>query len=559
MDHQIVLQSAELELQYIQAKHVAETIYQEEQARVLRVNLLLSEGAADDLQEQLDAQADKLFNSECFSKDLQTRLDELSEQFQASQDQLKACMRDIDQYQAELNALQTTANENNKTLHEKLALSRELNSLRPELDHLRSLVTSHENVLADKLSLQRELAATQLEIENEKRTVERLKAKQQTAPDPAVQEELEETQKELNEAKKKLSRLEKQNTKLTNSKSAADAARVDELASIKQELESAKERAQKAEDDLKMAQSEPKTDETQIDALKADLAKEKKAVSRAQREALKKQTEWDTQKETLEGKLDAFRTKLRSTKEQLKEAQDELERHEQAKYAQSTAATKARLNGKAKPEDNPKKRNVARFDPDMTIGTPGNGGPVKKARLVGSLGDKSTFSITPFLNKTLSILPESPGQVINDTINEIAAEAEEAEKASKSKQQDRAMSKEPVLPKPKPAERAKSVEPVKQPLKERPNTVKAPALDSVVEEEQEGTEAQEALPKKKKLLGARKNIFDDNEPDGIKKASKDGLGKVKLGLGRKGPKLLAEFSPLKKERRSVSVAPSMIA
>ena len=115
---------------------------------------------------------------------------------------------------------------------------------------------------------------------------------------------------------------------------------------------------------------------------------------------------------------------------------------------------------------------------------------------------------------------------------------------------------------------------VQQPLKDagsRTNVlVKAPALDKVVEEEDgepavllpseqrnssvvasiETTEATMLQPKKKKLLGGRKNIFDNDEPDNVKKP---GLGKIKLGLGKNKPKMLAEFSPLKKDRRTLGV------
>ncbi|KAK5102660.1 hypothetical protein LTS08_003460 [Lithohypha guttulata] len=608
---QSIAQSAELDLKLVQAKHVAELIYQEERARILRVSLLLQEDASDELQEQLEAQEDALHRSESLNEGLQTRLDEMQEQYQAAQDELRACIRDVSQYQTELNALNAAAAENNKQLNEKLALTRELHNLRPELDHLRSVVASQENFLADKLSLQRELTAAQLELENEKRTIERLRQKQQNStPDPAIQEELQETKRELSEANKRMSRLEKQNTKLTSIKPAADAALVDAIESLKAELETTKQRAAQAESALQTAQSTttnttPATEMFQT--LKADLAKEKRAHSRTQREHLKKQTEWDTEKTALDTKLDAFRNKLRSTKEQLKEAQDELERREQAKYAQSTAATKARMTGRAssvQPEhaqtaaqeqQNPRKRNVARFDPDMTIGTPGNGGVAnKKARLThGSttiLADKSTFSITPFLNRTMSILPESPGQIIEDTINEIVEEADRAiaEKEDKAKTAEKTAKAVEVKEKGKPATDARKPNPKEkkptqpQPLKDRSNAstthtgAKAPALDSVVEEDaDEDADQQEQnppkpvvevqpQPKKKKLLGTRKNIFDADEPDGLKKAAGitaggGALGRAKLGLGRNKmntnnkPRLLAEFSPLKKDRRSMSV------
>jgi len=586
---QTAILSAQLELEFERAKQQAEHIYEDERARILRVDLLLQEYANEELQEQLEHVHDvELHQAEDQVEDLSSRLAELEDQYRQTQTELKTCLRDINTYQAEINALNTASTGSTKLLTEKLSLSRELSALKPELEHLRSQATSQQNALADKLSLQRELSTVQVELEQEKRTIQRLK--QQKNDHSAVDEEVEELKQQLAKEKKQAQKLERQIAKRAKEKSTADAALADELESVRQELEDAKRRTQQAERRFEEATKSPTTEDNsaQLGQLRADLTKEKKALAKAEREQLKKSSEWDAQKETLETKLDAFRNKLRSTKEQLKEAQDELERREQAKFAESAAATKARIAGRGasvEPIQNPKKRNVARFDPDMTIGTPGNGGPAaKKPRTtLSTVGDKSTFSITPFLNRTMSVLPESPNAVMNTTINELA---EEAEKES-SKEQDKDKDKQSVAAKKKAAtkettgekaaketheEKAAKKPKAAKPLKEASNArtnavVKAPALDKVVEEDdaEAQTSGQEnsskavavntsettlAEPKKKKLLGARKNIFDDDEPDGIKKAGV--LGKVKLGLGRNKPKLLAEFSPLKKDRRMMN-------
>jgi len=321
----------------------------------------------------------------------------------------------------------------------------------------------------------------------------------------------------------------------------------------------------------------------------------------------------------MEGKLDAFRTKLRSTKEQLKEAQDELERREAAKFAESAKFTAARMHGHPPPQTNtmqpqasavpnPRKRNVARFDPDMTIGTPGQAAVKKPRTTMSNVGDKSTFSITPFLNRTQSILPDTPAEdqhekideAINTTINELAEEADKESNNQKQAQKDEteqpdkeekskakkgtaagqkpAASKEKdtdAPPKPRPSK------PLKESAPSRANkSAKQPTLSKVVEEEGSDSENQApdvqnkpgptttvvepsiseattaAQPKKKKLLNGPRNIFDDDETDGIKKkitlggGGRVGLGKVSLGgFNRIKPKVLAEFSPLKKDRR----------
>lgn len=576
---QVAILSAQLELEFDRAKQQAERIYEDERARILRVDLLLQEYANGELQEQIEHIQDvKLKRSEDQVEDLSTRLAEIEEQYQQTQTELKTCLRDIDTYQAEINALNATAVSSTKLLTEKLALSRELSALKPELEHLRSQATSQQNVLADKLSLQRELSTAQVEIEQERRTIQRLM--QQKNDDSAASEEVEELRQQLAKEKKQVQKLERQITKRANEKSTADAALVDEFESVKQELEDARRKTQHAERKLEEACKANSTSEgnsAQLDQLKADLAKEKRALAKAEREQLKKSSEWDAQKETLETKLDAFRNKLRSTKEQLKEAQDELERREQAKFAESAAATKVRIAGRAasvEPTQNPKKRTVARFDPDMTIGTPGNGGPAaKKPRTtLSTVGDKSTFSITPFLNRTMTILPESPNAVMNTTINELAEEAERESSKDQEKDDQPAAAKKKADTKEatggKATSKSKAAKPLKESSNARANAVmKAPGLDKVVEEDdaEGGSSGQEnnsksvavdvsettvSEPKKRKVLGGRKNIFDADESDGIKKTG--GLGKVKLGLGRNKPKLLAEFSPLKKDRRMMS-------
>ena len=404
--------------------------------------------------------------------------------------------------------------------------------------------------------------------------------KHENHDDTVLGEEIEELKQQLAKERKQVQKLERQSAKQASQRSTADAALVQELELVKQELEDAKKRTAQVEKTLvetTKSRSDTEGNSAQLNQLKVDLVKEKKALQKAEREQLKKSSEWDAQKEALETKLDAFRNKLRSTKEQLKEAQDELERREQAKFAESAAATKLRIAGRApsvEPTQNPKKRNVARFDPDMTIGTPGNGGPAAKRprTTLSTVGDKSTFSITPFLNRTMTILPDSPNAVMNTTINELAEEAEKESSKEQDKREKPAAIKKKTVAK-QPAERNAAGKPkASQPLKEASNArvnavVKAPALDKVVEEEDDNAEAadqensskgvpveaSETLtlePKKKKLLGARKNIFDDNEPDGIKKVG--GLGKIKFGLGKNKPKMLAEFSPLKKDRRMTS-------
>lgn len=410
-------------------------------------------------------------------------------------------------FQAELQALNNVSADSTKVLTEKLALSRELATLKPELEHLRSQAASNQNALAEKLALQREVNSLQVELETERRALQRVKTK-----------------------------------------------------------------------DAKSNEEDSQT-LTQLEELRKELAKEKKETQRIEREMRKQVAEIEGQKTISESKLDAFRNKLRTTKEQLKQAQDELKgTQEQLEKAQSAARTAQRptSSGADRPV-NPRKRPVARFDPDMTIGTPGESHAAKRARISTAPGEKSTFSITPFLNKTTSILadsPESPKAPDNEKAPAEASPAPAKASAPSIKVGEGAKPKEAKSSssggktKPKPLQEATaprvnvSIGAARKPL----GKLSLPK----VSEEDDGEEAaaegstkstlqSEPAKKKQKVLGVKgkSTLFDDDDTEQPKVKGRALLGTSK-GLGLRGgglslaskPKSLAEFSPLKKDKRA---------
>ncbi|KIV83494.1 hypothetical protein PV11_05515 [Exophiala sideris] len=513
------IQSAQLELAYERALQQADRIYEEERVRAMRVQLLLAEYESDEFQEQAERDEDEQHNLEELNEELRTHLSEVEADLQQTQMELKARLRDLERLKTEVNALNAASADATRILSEKLALARELNTLKPELEHLKSQASSHQKLLAEKLALQRELSSLQVELETEKRTVQRIKAQEKTS----------------------------------------------------------------AEEDSVLT--------AEIDALKKELAKAHRDTQKSERENRKRAMEWEGEKEILEGKLDAFRNKLRSTKDQLKEAQDDIEKLQSEKMAQSAEMTKARLTGTS--NANSKKRNVARFDPDMTIGTPGNGAPAaKKQRMSVNVGDKSNFSITPFLNRTLSILPESPSDEQNEEVkkpSQIAAVNEAKQVAFKSK----TVQSRPEKPSTTKKVSASTSKPKTGALKETTNsransTIKKPQLAKLVEElsdlESEADEAeansnvdkdkentvhtettqetnQDAPePFTKAKVSKRANIFDEEDEASLTKVRDLGrggggiLGRINLKAKPIGKgKALAEFSPLKRDRRAASV------
>lgn len=176
-----------------------------------------------------------------------------------------------------------------------------------------------------------------------------------------------------------------------------------QLSSVQVELETEKRALKRTQAKDSRGGDEDARLESELEALKKDLAKERRDNQRVARDAQKQAAEWEGQKTIFESKLDAFRNKLRSTKEQLKEARAEL--HEsQASFKPSQSPA-----GGEKAFAKPIKRAVARFDPDATIGTPGVSHAAKRGRQSSAVpGDKSTFSITPFLNRASNIGLSSP-------------------------------------------------------------------------------------------------------------------------------------------------------
>jgi hypothetical protein len=424
-----------------------------------------------------------------------------------------------------------------KLLTEKLSLARELATLKTELDHLRSQANFQQTVLAEKLALQRQVSTLEVELETEKRVSKRAGPKEKGSDNEN------ELQKEVEELRKELSRERRE-----------------------------KERAQKAGD--------------------------------------KGSNEWESRKVVLESKLGQLRTKLRESKEQVKELQTDLAQAQAAITKASTTAT----NG-GDPVKPARKRAANQISTDSMIGTPdgvavrGKRPAIKSGKTDQTLlGEKSMFSITPYLNRTLSVAPETPRHELEPEAND-GREAETngqtptiglpqpaAEKEAIQESND--ASKLAVLqPKQKKKTKEKTI------LTDAKNAMintKAPqkklriigTLEKVSEEEADEnmeptsiaatlastkpsmpiqeTAAGGLEPKKKKrkLLGAAKTIFDEDDGETTKRPTKIMLGPVRSlakgqPVGSKGGlqgglsgnvRGFGAFSPLKKDRRGAQAS-----
>ncbi|KAG9245008.1 hypothetical protein BJ878DRAFT_503467 [Calycina marina] len=334
----------------------------------------------------------------------------------------------------------------------------------------------------------------------------------------------------------------------------------------------------------------------QLDELQDMLSQEKREKEKIRKEAEEEINASETRKTVLESKLDQMKTKFRSTKDELKECQAEL-------VEVRTAAMKVpeAVKTGAATKISRKKSGVEMSD-DITIGTPGGAvnrrkrAPLRKSRMDQTLaGEKSMFSITPFLNRTVNMAMDSPIQEDDEAL------VQEPSVLPKSYATDVEISvsavtttEPPATIVPKPKAKKSAVE--KKALGEvrSGDTVKKPAtkkraggsLEQVTEEVDENREPastaltaksvetktkakpttkallaiiEEAEPKKKKrkLVGGSKTLFDEDDGESTKRPAKVTLGPSRMmgKGGLLGPKgVFGGFSPLKKDRRGVGAS-----
>jgi len=339
----------------------------------------------------------------------------------------------------------------------------------------------------------------------------------------------------------------------------------------------------------------------QLDQIRMTLAQEIKEKDKARKEAEREMKASEAQKTVLESKLDQIRTKLQSTKEELKEAQNELS---QARLA--TVKVPKSSKGEV-PSKNPRKRSAVEMSNDLTIGTPDGvadrrkRAPIKKGRMDQTLvGEKSMFSITPFLNRTTNMALDSPTQEEDEEHTERASLLVEQQFIERQAEPIMANDNSPtVAPKAKTKKRTAEMKALRE--VKSGNTAKKPPpkkgqisrLEQVTEEDGDENEApnqvqidskvdganpkvlkttgiaEETEPKKKKrkLVGGAKTLFDEDDGETTKRPAKITLGPARL-LGKgglAGPKgglkgglgsasAFGAFSPLKKDRRGVGAS-----
>ncbi|KAI9836835.1 MAG: hypothetical protein M1819_001000 [Sarea resinae] len=499
---------------------------------------------------------------------LEDENDDLRDQLAQDDDRIDELERSLDDLRAELDEREADLQRAQTDLRAK---TRESDTLKAELEALNSVSADSTKLLTEKLALVRELSNLKPELDHLR--------SQAASHQSALSEKL---------------ALQRQ------------------LSTLQVSLEEEKRASQRVlAKEGKSSQADAKI-EGQLEELRKELAKEKREREKAERETKKISSEWEGKKEILEGKLEAFRNKLRSTKDQLKESQSELQKAQAAAVTRN--AQPAESDELRKPTRNPRKRPMAQMDTDATFGTPGGAVLATKRgrRASAQPGDKSTFSITPFLNRTASIAPQSSPEPQKDEDGDADAERpattveDENDRAVHSRSPS-VMSDTQSLPftrvstqKGRPLSTARSGK--GNASTAHPRNRRLPSmLEKVTEEDNEenvppalesnptaavpATKAKkpplsfasilaedvEPKKKKRKLLSAGpiKTLFDDDDAEATKTAAAKSLfggpkGFAALGRGLGGPKgirkgglgagtgELAIFSPLKKDKRAVA-------
>ena len=369
-----------------------------------------------------------------------------------------------------------------------------------------------------------------------------------------------------------------------------------QLSTVQVELETEKRATQRTLLKEGKSQAEDAKLESRVENLQADLAKERRERQKIERDAQKASTELENKNTALESRLDAFRNKLKTTKDQLKETQTALQKAETSAIAASSR-TAASANPAIPVVRKSRKRVAVEMDADTMLGTPGDLPVAKRNKPSALPGEKSMFSVTPFLNRTASVVPGSPSSDVGKreggdpeelTTSPSRTSKTKAPVASELRGRGKSASSTVHANKPGILETVKASKAISRPPPARKPKA-APVLEEVAEEDNDNNErptaapikpaASESVPdetvndvemkrKKRKLLGSAlgKTLFDDDEGDVLKTdrgnvggvrgfgtLARGGFGGTKflprtaLGASASG---FGAISPLKKDRKA---------
>ncbi|KAJ5355349.1 uncharacterized protein N7496_012561 [Penicillium cataractarum] len=203
--------------------------------------------------------------------------------------------------------------------------------------------------------------------------------------------------RELSNTKSKLERLQTQNT--SHQATVAEKQAMErQLNSVELQLENEKNSHERARAKSSEQATQITSLSSKIEELQNELVREQRANKQRERDDQQQNGGWEKERSVLEGKIETLRKQLRSTKDKLHEAQqDLLQRHI---IARGNEVEGAEAGSRRVPLQRPGP-SAESHGVGMTIATPGAVRVQEKPKRQSALpGDKSAFSITPFLNRT---------------------------------------------------------------------------------------------------------------------------------------------------------------
>ncbi|KAL5628876.1 hypothetical protein BROUX41_002267 [Berkeleyomyces rouxiae] len=354
-----------LELKAQAQAHSAEIAHKQEDERRLRVKSVLAQGDKSDMEEALRAKDVEIEALTARCLDMEGKLEASEQKCSKLDGQVKSQSRDISLLRAEVESLNTSSHDSAKILTEKLTLSRELTNLKPELEHLQTQLAGQQKAIAEKLALERQVVSLEVELETEKR------AKQRVMQNNSSKEELNEMRLRVEDLEKKLLAEKKEKERLKK-----DIASNSDASDEKDELA------------------------TKIKDLEKKLASAVKEKERVRKDGERELADANANSESLEQRLESTRDILRDVREELRTTKARLDAGD-FRHAFAAAADIPEKSSKIAPGGRkPSKKRAAEEIEDITIATPGIAEGKSKKSVQAQVGQKSTFSITPFLNRT---------------------------------------------------------------------------------------------------------------------------------------------------------------
>ncbi|EPS31275.1 hypothetical protein PDE_06230 [Penicillium oxalicum 114-2] len=465
---------------------------------------------------------------------------------QIDRDALQAA---LDQAHDQIQVLTRAESETRQHLEDAIivmdSLSQEVNigksenqKLREELSASNASSTSTHGLLAEKVQLSRELASVKSRLERQEA---------QATAHQAVVAEKQAMERQLNALELQLEN-EQHSHERTRAKSAEQASQMTKLLSM-------------------------------VDQLQNELSREQRAHQQREREDQQQNTGWEKERSVLENKIETLKKQLRSAKDKLQEARNDLQQRRSI----------VRTSGPELAEPGPQKVPLQRPGPSaetpdagMVIATPGAVRVKEKSKKPSALpGDKSSFSITPFLNRTGPAPSDAPlssdidEEEVQQALNEAAEPKRKPTVARKSKDMESIADAQPEAI--QPASKAKATvakakgrvgKTAGSKVDRDPNPEPVgPASKSLAENLEDSlnegsVEQRQAKAKRRKLAQRDRSLFEDEEEDedmlGLSKPRKPLLGGGRQsilaapltgGLSRGGGFGASRaFSPLKRDR-----------